>query len=218
MKKVIAAIVLCVLAFIGFFVYQGHEKSIQNDLYEEAAVFFEEEDYKKAIQYFEEAREHDNLFTGSLDEELSYYQAEAYANLGEYEEAIEIYDRMIGENPKEAMNYTLKEYCLYHAGDYEQAAQVYEEGYQQTGEESFLASLANLYVSIEEYEKALAIVKDSDEKNAEDVKKELKFLEIVIYEKQQEYEAAYEKAVAFCEAYPEDEQGIRERDFLESRK
>ena len=52
MKKIIALLVLVFVAFIGIFVYQMNEKSTQNDLYEEATVFFLEEDYKKAIQLF----------------------------------------------------------------------------------------------------------------------------------------------------------------------
>lgn len=218
MKKVIAAVILVVAALAGFFAYQGYEKSTQNNLYEEASVFFEEEDYKKAIQYFEEAREHDNLFSGSLEKEISYYQAEAHFNLGETGEAIAIYDAFIADNPKEAMNYTLKGYCLTTAGQYEEAAALYEAAYEKTGEGDFLVQLCNLYISMEKYEKAAAVCLKSSELKEETQIKTLRFLEIVIFEKQADYAKAYEKAAKFCEAYPEDEQGKKERDFLESRK
>lgn len=218
MKKIIAALVLCVLALVGFFAYQGHEKSIQNDLYEEAAVFFEEEDYKKAIQYFDEAREHDNLFTGNLEEEILYYKAEGYLNLGETEEAIAIYDQFILENPKEPMNYILEGYCYLEAGNYDEAYTCYWNGYDQTGEEDFLVQLCNIDIQMEEYDKALEVAADVSGLQDDEIVKELKFLEIVIFEKQQKYEQAYEKAAAYCEAYPDDEKGKKEKDFLESRK
>lgn len=218
MKKILAAVILCVIALVGFLGFEWHEKSTQKELYQEAAIFFEEKDYKKSIQYFEEAMEHQNIFTGKLKKEITYYQAEAYVNLEEYDEAVAIYNEQIKAEPKETMNYMLKEYCLYQAGDYEAAAKAYETGYQKTGEEEFLSLLANLYVSTGEYEKALALMEAGDNIKDETVLQELKFLEIVICEKQQDYETAYEKAAAYCEAYPEDEKGKKEKDFLESRK
>ena len=66
MKKIIAIMVLLLAALIGFLVFQVNEKMDQEELYEEAAVYFQEEDYKKAIQFFEEASEHNNLFSGKL--------------------------------------------------------------------------------------------------------------------------------------------------------
>lgn len=218
MKKILAAIILCVIALVAFLGFEWHEKSTQKELYQDAAVFFEEKDYKKSIQYFEEASEHKNIFTGKLNKELSYYQAEAYANLEEYDKAIEIYDELIREEPRESMNYMLKEYCLYESGDYEEAAKVYEMGYEKTGEEEFLSLLANLYVSTEEYDKALSIITDENKVKEASIQQELDFLEIVISEKQQNYGEAYEKAARYCEAYPEDEKGQKEKDFLESRK
>lgn len=218
MKKMVAGAVLCLLVFVGFLGFQVSEKSKQKEFYQEAAVFFEEADYKKAIQYLEEAKEHSNLFTGSLEEEIAYYQAESHMNLEEYEEAIAIYDSLIKDNPKESMNYVLKEYCLSAAGETEKAVAVYQEAYERTGDEAFLSLLCDLYISMEQYDEALNLIEKSDQIKNEDVKKNLGFSEIVIYEKQQEYGKAFEKAKAYCELYLEDEKGQKERDFLESRK
>ena len=57
MKKLIALMVFCILAAAGVLGYQGYEKSLQDDLYAEAYIFYEEGDYKKAIQYLEKAEE-----------------------------------------------------------------------------------------------------------------------------------------------------------------
>ncbi len=216
MKKIIAVVVLLFLAFIGVMIYQVKEKDTQNDLYAEAAVFFQEEDYKKAIQYFEEAKEHNNVFSGRLKEDLSYYQAEAYMKLEEYEEAVALYDKLIERVPKNDIAYIMKAYCLASSGRMEDAAAVYEQGYDKTKEDMFLYYLANQYVTMEAYEKALDIIHTSGKLEA-DTEKRLSFLEIVVYEKQQDYKTAYEKAEKFCEKYPEDEQGIKERDFLKTR-
>lgn len=218
MKKLIAVIVLLILAAGGFFGYQGYERSRQTELFSEASVYFEEKDYQKAIQIFEEAREHDNLFSGSLNEQFLYYQAEAYMNLGDYEEAVKIYNEFIGKKPKEARNYVLKGYCYSKAKEYDKAASVYEEAYEQTGEGEFLLNLCNMYIVIKDYDKALSLIEQNRNLKEEDTAKQLLFSEVVIYEKQQEYGLAYEKAKEFVENYPDDEDGKKEMEFLESRQ
>lgn len=217
MKKIIAVIVLLFAVLIGGIVYQVNEKTAQDELYEEATVFFREKDYKKAIQYFEEAKEHNNLFSGGMKDDLFYYQAEAHMKLEEYEEAMEIYDAIIKESPKESIPYMMKAYCLIGYGEPESAGSIYQKGYENTKNPEFLYYQANQYVTMEQFEDARYII-DTYRNVDETVGKQLAFLEIVVYEKQQDYETAYEKAAAFCEKYPEDEQGRKERDFLESRR
>lgn len=218
MKKLTAVILLIVLLTGGFFGYQGYKRSRQKELFEEASVFFEEKDYQKAIQIFEQAKEKNSLFSGSMDRQLLYYEAEAYMNLGEYKEAIQIYNYFIGEKPKEEMNYTLKGYCYEKAKEYDKAAIVYVEAYNQTKEGTFLLKLCNMYIRTKDYDKALEIIAEHGEIKEEEIQKALLFAEIVICEKQQNYEEAYEKAKAFHEKYPEDEDGKKEVEFLESRQ
>ena len=218
MKKIIAVIVLLFAALIGFFVYQVNEKMTQDELYAEAAVFFQEEDYKKAIQFFEETSEHNNLFSGNLKEDLSYYQAEAHMKLGEYEEALEIYDAMIHEDGKDSIPYVMKAYCLIGMEEEETAASIYKEGYEKTKDTELLYYLANQYITMEQYEDAGNVIHTYQNIKDEDVARKLAFLEIVVYEKQQQYDKAYEAATAYCEKYPEDEAGQKEKTFLESRQ
>ena len=218
MKKVVVMRGILVLAAVGFLGYQGHERSKQTELFEEASVYFKEEDYKKAIQLFEEAEEHGNIFSGSLNEEMLHYQAEAYMNLGEYEKAIEIYDHFIKEKPTESMNYMLKGYCYSQGKEYEKAAETYKEAYEKTGDGEFLLKLCNMYIATEDYEKALTLIEENRKTKDEESGKELLFSEVVIYEKQQDYASAYEKAKEYVEAYPDDEAGKKEMEFLESRQ
>lgn len=218
MKKMIAAIVLLLAAVIGFSVYQMNEKNTQNELYEEATVFFNEKDYKKAIQLFEEALKHNNIFSGDLVENLTYYSADAYLKLEEFEEAIELCNGMIAQGGKDKIPYVLKAYCLTGMGEGEQAASVYKEGYEKTKDAELLYYLVNQYITMEQYEEALTLIQSSENIKDEEIRQKVAFLEIVVYEKQQEYAKAYEAAVAYCEKYPEDEAGIKEKTFLESRK
>ena len=218
MKKIIAMIVLLFIALIGFLVYQVNEKTTQDKMYAEATVFFQEEDYKKAIQFFEEVAEHHNLFSGRLKTDLSYYQAEAHMKLGEYEEALSIYDALIEGGSKDNIPYVMKAYCLIGMDEEKSAAAVYKKGYEKTKDAKFLYYLANQYITMEQYEDASDIIHRYQNIKDEEVLRELAFLEIVLYEKQQEYAKAFEIAKAFCEKYPEDEAGQKEKTFLESRQ
>lgn len=218
MKKLIGILVLVVLLAGGFLCYQGYERGQQTELFEEATVYFEEKDYRKAIELFEAAKEKNNLFSGSIEKELSHYQAEAYMNLEEYEKAVKIYNRFIADEPKEAMNYVLKGYCYSKAKNYEKAVVTYEAGYEKTGDGDFILKLCNMYITTKKYEKALELIEEN--RNAEDAEmvRNLLFAEIVIYEKQQDYSTAYEKAKEFVTTYPEDKEGKKEMEFLESRQ
>jgi len=217
-KKLIALIGLIFAALIGILVYQTNEKRTQDEIYGDAAVFFQEEDYKKAIQFFEDAADHNNLFSGDLKTDLSYYQAEAHIKLGEFEEALKLYESMIAENNKDNIPYVMKAYCLIGLEEEETAASVYKEGYENTKDPEFLCYLANHYVTMEQYEDAANVIHTYQNIKDEDIARKLAFLEIVIYEEQQQYEKAYELAKAYCSKYPEDEDGLKEKIFLESRQ
>ena len=218
MKKIIAIILLLAVTLIGTLIYQVNEKMNQEDRFEEAAVFFQEQDYKKAIQYFEEASTHNSLFSGKLKREISYYQAESHMKLGEYSQAMEIYDRMIAESVKESIPYVMKAYCLIGLEEEEAAASVYKEGYDKTKDTTFLYYLANQYVVMEQYEDAIQVIHTYQNIKNEEVARQLAFLEVVIYEEQQQYDKAYELAISYCEKYPDDENGQKEKIFLESRR
>lgn len=218
MKKIIAVIVLLLAVLIGGVIYQVNEKTTQDKLYADATIFFEEEDYKKAIQYFTEAAGHNNLFSGRLKTDLSYYQAEAHVKLGEYEEALAIYNALIAEGTKDSIPYVMKAVCLIDLEEEETAASIYKEGYEKTKDTELLYFLANQYITMEQYEDALQIIHTYQNTEDETTARKLSFLEIVVYESQQEYGKAYELAVSYCEKYPDDEAGAKEKTFLESRK
>lgn len=218
MKKLIGILVLLVVLVGGFLGYQGYERGQQTELFEEATVYFKEKDYRKAIEFLEMAKEKNNLFSGSIEKELSYYQAEAYMNLEEYDKAVKIYNRFIADEPKEPMNYMLKGYCYTKAKNYEKAVVTYEAGYEKTGEGDFILRLCNMYITTKKFDKALELIEENRDGKDEAMVKKLSFAEIVIYEKQQDYLTAYEKAKAFTEDYPDDEDGKKEMEFLESRQ
>lgn len=85
--------------------------------------------------------------------------------------------------------------------------------------------LARASLLLQDYENALVYidkgleVEDSNHQylNKLEVVKSLRYNKIVILEKQGRYSEAYQEAIQFVNDYPQDELGIKERDFLSTR-
>ena len=112
----------------------------------------------------------------------------------------------------------MKAFCLIGLEEEETAASIYKEGYEKTKDTELLYYLVNQYITMEQYEDALQIIHTYQNMEDENIASKLAFLEIVVYEKQQDYKTAHELATAYCEKYPEDEAGLKEKTFLESRQ
>lgn len=72
-------------------------------------------------------------------------------------------------------------------------------------------------MEIGEYDSALEYVEQGLKVSTAEQAKALRHNEVAIYERQGEYETAYERAAAYLQDYPEDERMQREYEFLQSR-
>ncbi len=209
---VIAAVVLLVV--LGFWQWRVFET--KTTLREESLLYFQEEDYTKAIEYLESALDKKSVFAGGLDVDMKCYLAESYCQMEDYDAAEEIYDALIAANSDNARFYQQKGSCAMAAKDEEKAADIYEEGYEQTGDSDLLYSLCRLYVEQEDYENALRVAEEG-ENAGEDAKQEFLYLKVIILEKSQDYAAAYETVCDYCSLFPDDEEAQKEKIFLSTR-
>ena len=85
---------------------------------------------------------------------------------------------------------------------------VYEQGWNSTNDTDFLEKICEIYVEQKDYDNAL---KGGESKAG------FMYGKIVIYEKAQEYDRAYEAAKKYVELYPDDEAGKKEYIFLSTR-
>ena len=225
MIKVIARILLVLLVVGGafvFFEYRQYNNKVEKR--EEALQYFKDEDYAQSIRLLEEALEDKNLFSEKIDKDMKCYLAESYCLFQEYDKASELYDQMIEANPRQVSYYILQGECQTAAGDagenkarYYQAAQkTYELGYEKTGDLDFLKRLCQLCLDVENYDAALSYA-DQGIKEGGDRSGDFLFCKVVIYEKQQDYEAAFRAAADYVKACPDDERGQKEYAFLASR-
>ena len=210
---VIGILVLLILGVSGGYYHLRaiHDKK---EIRQEALLYFQEEDYQKAAELFEDARARKTLFSSDLDWDILNYLAESRYQLGDYDEALKLYDRIIRQDSGEARNYLLKGECLEKADRPEDAVDCYQTGYDKTDDSSLLLRMCHVYMDEKDYEKALACAEQGSEG---DDRQAFLFNKIIIYEKSRDYESAFRAASDYVDLYPKDEKGKKEYTFLSTR-
>lgn len=217
MKKLLSrlmVLLLLIFAIVGILQWRSYAKL--KDAYKEGMLYFEEEDYKKSCEIFEEAMKSKCIFGKNLKKEMKCYQADGYYGLGEYEQALEIYEELLSDDAYNKNIYLMKGSCYQKAGNMEGAQDAYQDGWEKTGDVDFLKKLAKICIDHNDLKAAMSYIKVGMKEGGDDVK-EFLFDKIVIYEKQLDFDQAYQAAQEFCEKYPDDEKGRKERIFLSSR-
>ena len=212
--RISVIILLAVLIALGGFQWRNYHKKSQ--CRENALLYFKEKDYEKAISYLRDGLKQLSVFGDDMDEDMSSYLAESYYQLGEYEKAAEVYDGLLDKHPQEQKYFMLKAESLIAMGKREDAIKLYEKGWKETKSTVFLREICDCCIQEKDYEKALEYARlgvDSEKENSS----EFLFKEIVIYEKSNDYQSAYETALEYTTLYPDDEKGQKELKFLETR-
>lgn len=145
-----------------------------------------------------------------------YQRARIYYALEDYDSAKKELDSLVEEKDGPALLLMGQVYLAME--DYAHSKSMYQTYIETVGETPLayngmvLADLAQEDVAsaLTNIEKGLAL----EEENG---KQELLFNEIVAYEQQQDFQTAREKAEAYVEAYPSDEAGQKEYQFLKTR-
>ena len=215
MRKVVVAGILILLIFGLSGVYY-HLRAIHDkqEIRREALLYFNEEDYQKAADLFEDARARKTFFSSQLDWDILNYLAESRYQLGDYDEALKLYDSMIRQEPGKSQNYQLKGECLEKADRPEEAIDCYQTGYDKTGDSTLLLRMCNVYMNEKEYEKALSC---TEEGSRGDDRQEFLYNKIIIYERSRDYSSAFQAASEYVNLYPKDEKGKKEYIFLSTR-
>lgn len=212
-RKVIL-IVIAVLLVTGFFECRAF--SGKKELRREGMVYFQEEDYVKALEYFKKAKEKHCLFAGHLNRDLSCYMAESHYCLDEYDEAMAICEELISSGTDDTACYLLCGKCYQAKKNYEKAVDIYQKGFEKTGDGTFIENTCEIYLMQEDYNSALSYAQEGLKKGGTS-KGTLMYELIIIYEHTQDYQKAYEAAKEYCELFPDDEKGQKELDFLSTR-
>jgi tetratricopeptide (TPR) repeat protein len=212
--RVILLLVVIAVAGMGYMQWRTYAK--KKELRSDALIYFKEEDYKKSIDYLEKALALKTIFGLNIDQDMECYLAESCFRMEDYERAEELYHKLQKKDSGNSLYYLLEGQCCTSYGDYEKAMQIFKKGWEKTKDPAFISEICEIYIEQNEYDKALSYARQGLGKDGT-ADAELMYDLIIIYEKSQDYEAAYQAALDYCEKYPEDERGKKELVFLSSR-
>lgn len=175
------------------------------------------ESYQKADQDMEGEAYLDRALEIKPKEAQDYSsRGRVYYEMKDYDSAREELTRAIQEGDDEAVLILGKVYLAME--DAASARGMYQE-YLQDGENDAKAynglALCDIYEG--RYEEALENIKNGLACKDEEEQQSLLFNEIVAYEYQLDFETAKEKMASYLEQYPDDEEALRENEFLSTR-
>ena len=138
-----------------------------------------------------------------------------------YEAAIDCFEKEIAEKKNLDEAYRGMGIAQYELVDYSTAVESLESALANETEKT--ASIYNLiavsYLQMDEYETALDYYAKALKKEdcTEEMKQEILYNEIAIYQELGDWETLKEKVSAYMEAYPEDDRMDKTAEFLETR-
>lgn len=191
--------VLCVL--LAACLMTGCEQKV--NYIEQGTLKLEEKQYGEAVSSFKQ----------SLETEEN--PAEAYRGLGmayyeqqDYQAAREAFQNVIDHGGEvTVVLYNLMGVCSMHLEDMNGALDAFQKGIALAGENG----------QGETASESAGTDQTADGQDLSEVVKEMKFNEIVCYEKLRDWQSAKEKAEAYTAEYPDDKDAGKEAQFLKTR-
>ena len=191
------------------------------------AAVADSRDYDMYLRIWESYQDADQDMEGEayLDRALEIKPKEAqdyssrgrvYYEMKDYDSAREELTRAIQEGDDEAVLMLGKVYLAME--DAASARGMYQEYLQDGGNDAKAyngLALCDIYEG--RYEEALENIKNGLACKDEEEQQSLLFNEIVAYEYQLDFETAKEKMASYLEQYPDDEEALRENEFLSTR-
>ena len=146
-----------------------------------------------------------------------YQVARIYYYLEQYEKARDLLMEGVEANYRPALE-LMGEIHL-KLEDFAHARSMYERILENEGESPLVDNgLALCYLESGDYDTALSYIEKGLESGDEEQLRELRFNEIVAYERKLDFSTARVKAEAYMQLYPTDEDGGRELQFLNTRR
>lgn len=176
-----------------------------------AETYFQQENYKEALNIYEQLAVRDKKNSTIL-----CYEGASLAKMGKTDEAIAKFQKAKSMGNEESLHYLSKLY--YDLEEYKKAI-TYEEKYIKNNPTQGISYiiLAKGYAENKEFDKALKAIKTGLKLKDDSANQELLFQEVVVYEKKLDFEKAYDKCKAYVKRYPDDEAAKLELEFLETR-
>ena len=144
-----------------------------------------------------------------------------YLEENNYEAAISCFETEIAKKKNLGEAYHGMGIAQYELEQYNDAIDSFENalGNNEEPTATIYTLMATCYLQVEEYESALDYYKKAlDMKDCtEELKQEIRFNEIAIYQEMSDWETLKEKVADYVEAYPEDNRMDKTAEFLKTR-
>ena len=212
-KGIITAVIVVLIALAAFC---GFGYISQRMTASEGITYLDKKEYQKAYEEFDSAASRFTLIFTKQKKNVLFYEGEALYQMGEYNKAAEIYDRLIDRGEVKA--YSLKAYCLMQRNKTKEALEVCNLGISEFPKEGEIyCTKYAIYAKQEKYKEGLQVIKKALKQDELKNKKEVLFARIGAYESLFDFDTAYKYTKAYVKAYPKDAQGKKELTFLETR-
>ncbi|MDO4941689.1 MAG: hypothetical protein Q4E73_02465 [Lachnospiraceae bacterium] len=213
-KKKTAMLAGCVIAAV-LVLFFGFEIITQKIAVNNGVDYLADNKYEKAYNSFLKAEKKHTILTSKKN--IRYYEGECLIYLGRYKEAAEIYEK-IADKREEARAYALEGFAFQQNGNQKKAVENYEKAISADKKDGIgYYYLYGYYIENEQYDDALAILEDAQDVPVTSMEQEIAYAKVVVFEKMLEYDKALDAAKSYCKTYPDDENGKREKEFLETR-
>ena len=213
LKGIIAAVLI---VFAGLIAVSGIGYIRQRMAANQGVEYLNQKEYQKAYEEFDSAASRFTLIFTKQKKNVLLYEGEALYQMGEYNKAVEVYDKLIDHGESKA--YSLKAYCLMHQKKEKQALEVCNLGISEFPEEGEIyCTKYAIYANQEQYKKGLKVIKKALKQEGLKDKQKVLFARISAYESMFDFDTAYKYVKAYVKAYPNDAQGKKELTFLETR-
>lgn len=213
LKGIITAVLVVI---IGLFAVSGIGYIRQRMAADEGVKYLKQKEYQKAYEEFDSAASRFTLIFTKQKKNVLFYEGEALYQMGEYDKAADVYDKLIDRGESKA--YSLKAYCLMQKNKTKEAVKVCDLGISEFPEEGDIyCTKYAIYAKQEKYKDGLKIINKALKQENLNNKKEVLFARISAYESMFDFDTAYKYTKAYVKVYPKDTQGKRELTFLETR-
>ncbi len=208
-------------AYLG----QGDEDQARENF--DAAITMAPEDYALYLQIYQAFEEQSLSAVGDeyLQKALSiapqsnedrYQLGQIYYYLGDYDSAHSVIDSTVQDNYEPAVRLLGQIYLAQE--DYVHALSIYQQLLETKGESPEIYNgLALCALASDDPDTALSYIGQGLALEEEDGKQQLRFNEMVAYERKLDFETALIKAEAYVALYPTDEAGQKELKFLRTQ-
>lgn len=120
-RRFLVIVLIILIIAGGIYAYLGFT-SDKETLRDAGINSLESEDYEAARDYFNKALDEDQWLSDEIDQDIRYYLAQTYMNIGDYEEAVSTYDIILGNEDNENIQFLrdlANSMISFEAGDYE---------------------------------------------------------------------------------------------------